>query len=161
MKIGITGHQELEDEASWKWVEAEIRNALRAQPHPIVGLTSLAKGADQIFARAILEQSGTLHVVLPFADYERTFPTELEKRTYEGILAQANTREVLNDGGSDEEAFFAAGKRIVDSCEKLFAVWNGEPAGGLGGTADVVEYARAKQVPIVHINPIIRAVKNA
>jgi hypothetical protein len=161
MKVGITGHQELEDVASWKWVEAEIRNALRGQPGPIVGLTSLAKGADQIFARAVLEQGGTLHVVVPFANYERTFPTAVDKRRYKYILTQANTREVLNEDASDEEAFFAAGKRIVDCCDKLIAVWNGKPAGGLGGTADVVEYAKTKQVTVVHINPVTREVRNA
>ena len=132
MKLGITGHQELNGKASLKWVEAGLRNRLRAHPQPIVGLTSLAKGADQVFARAVLERNGTLHVVLPFADYERTFPSEMERSRYKYLLAKAATREVLNEDVSDEEAFFAAGKRIVDHCDKLLAVWNGEPAGGLG-----------------------------
>jgi len=41
-----------------------------------------------------------------------------------------------------EEAFFAAGKAVVDACDWLIAVWDGEPARGLGGSADVVAYAR-------------------
>ena len=45
----------------------------------------------------------------------------------------------------------AAGKSIVDSCEMLIAIWDGKPARGLGGTGDVVRYARktGKAVSIV------------
>jgi hypothetical protein len=41
-----------------------------------------------------------------------------------------------------EEAFWAAGQRVVEESEQLIAVWDGRPAGGLGGTADVVAYAQ-------------------
>jgi len=37
----------------------------------------------------------------------------------------------------------AAGKRVVDISEHVIAIWDGRPAGGYGGTADVVAYAHA------------------
>jgi len=30
----------------------------------------------------------------------------------------------------------------------MFAVWDGKPADGLGGTADVVGYARERAIPV-------------
>jgi hypothetical protein len=43
-----------------------------------------------------------------------------------------------------EKAFFEAGKRIVDWADLLVAVWDGGPARGFGGTADVVRYAEER-----------------
>jgi hypothetical protein len=52
-----------------------------------------------------------------------------------------------------EEAFWAAGKRVVELSDEIFAVWDGRKAGGLGGTADVVAFARKKGVPVTIIWP--------
>ncbi len=40
----------------------------------------------------------------------------------------------------------------------MMAVWDGEPAQGLGGTGDVVDYALARRKPVIHIDPIKRRV---
>ncbi len=37
----------------------------------------------------------------------------------------------------------AASKLMIDHSDELYAVWDGKPARGYGGTADVVAYARA------------------
>ena len=60
--------------------------------------------------------------------------------------------------GRPNEAFLAAGRYIVDHCDVLFAVWDGLPAGAMGGTGDVVEYARRSERRVVHLNPIERRV---
>jgi hypothetical protein len=39
------------------------------------------------------------------------------------------------------------GKVVVDRAEVLIAVWDGLPARGLGGTADVVAYAGSAGCP--------------
>jgi hypothetical protein len=41
----------------------------------------------------------------------------------------------------------------VDRSSVLVAVWDGQPARGLGGTADVVAYARQRGVPMEVIWP--------
>ncbi len=38
----------------------------------------------------------------------------------------------------------AAGQRVVDLTELVVVVWDGEVARGVGGTADIVDYAKAK-----------------
>ena len=56
------------------------------------------------------------------------------------------------------EGFLEAGKYVVDACDLLFAVWDGETAEGRGGTGDVVAYAQRKRRPIIHMNPCLEMI---
>jgi hypothetical protein len=62
--VGITGHQRLDDGEAWTWVANTIREELAKLAPPIVGLTSLAIGADQLFARCVLETGGSIHAII-------------------------------------------------------------------------------------------------
>ncbi|NUP64306.1 MAG: hypothetical protein HOW71_19265 [Nonomuraea sp.] len=46
-----------------------------------------------------------------------------------------------------------ASARMLDDAEVLFAIWDGQPARGYGGTADVVAEARRREVPVRVIWP--------
>ncbi len=157
MRVGITGHQRLEDPEAWSWVARVIRDELAAIAPPLVAVTSLALGADQLLARLALARGGTIYAVLPFADIERSFSPE-DVSAYRELARQA-TVEVLAAPGMDEDAYLAAGKRVVELSDLVLAVWNGKPAKGKGGTADVVAYAISRGVPLTHINPISRTVR--
>ena len=67
----------------------------------------------------------------------------------------------LQDLSTDEESYFNAGKMVVDLSDVLVAVWNGQPAKGLSGTANIVEYAKQKQKPIVHLDPIRQVIHSS
>ena len=127
----------------------EIESAARGDE--LWGITSLAIGADQVFAELVLRAGGNLHVVIPSARYEKTFSADEELTRYETLLNAAAEIERLQFDEPAEEAFFAAGRRVVDLCHTLLAVWDGQPSRGLGGTADVVKYAQSsgRQVAIV------------
>jgi len=157
MRVGITGHQRLEDSEGWPWVAGVMREELARVAPPLVGVTSLAVGADQLLAQLILERGGTIHAVLPFANIERSFAPE-DVSTYRQLVRQA-TIEVLDTPGTDEDAYLAAGQRVVEMSDLIVAVWNGKPAKGKGGTADVVAYARRRGVPLIHIDPVARTVR--
>jgi hypothetical protein len=157
MRVGITGHQQLDDPEAWPWVAGVLRAELARVAPPLVGVTSLAVGADQLFARLVLECDGTIHAVLPFADIERSFEPE-HVPAYRELAKQA-TVEVLETPGTDEDAYLAAGQRVVDLSDIVMAVWNGNPAKGKGGTADVVAYAIRRGVPLIHIDPVSRTVQ--
>ena len=47
----------------------------------------------------------------------------------------------------------AASELMLDHAGQLWAVWDGQPARGYGGTADVVAAARAKGLPVRVIWP--------
>ena len=54
MKVGITGHQKLNDPSAWSDVCKQLGELLNDAEKPLIGLTSLAIGADQLFAEVVL-----------------------------------------------------------------------------------------------------------
>ena len=158
IRIGITGHQRLDDESTWQWVRGVLADAVARSPRPLAGLSSLAIGADQLLASIVLEQDGTLEVVLPFPDYRSRFADEQDAKRYDALLCRASTVEVIPVHASDQEAYLAAGKRIVDRSSEMFAVWNGRPAADVGGTGDIVQYARDVGRLLTVFNPVTRTV---
>lgn len=159
MRIGIPGHQRLADASAWAWVRRELAAILSRSTDPLVGVSSLAAGADQIFADLILRHGGALEVLIPFPGYARKFAGGRDAREYERLLRSALVVETLQRDGSDEEAYMEAGERVVNSSDSLVAVWDGQPSAGLGGTADVVEYALRQKKPVVHLNPVTRTIE--
>ncbi len=150
MRIGFTGHQNLPVGYIAK-ITGAIRQELEKEAD-LIGLSSLADGADQIFAQTVLAVGGSLEVVIPSAGYETTF-SKTVLPVYQRLLTKsARVRELAFDKPS-EEAFFAAGKHIVENSDRMIAVWDGEKAGGLGGTADVVQYAQSRGVGVTIIWP--------
>jgi len=150
MNVGITGHQNLENPS---WVESEIDKVLDGLPMPIIGFSSLAAGADQIFAQSVLKHGGNITAVLPFKGYENVFQGEKNKKNYILLLAQSTNKIVLEKEGSEEKSYLIAGKKVTDMSDLIIAVWNGKPARGLGGTADIIDYAKREGKEIIHINP--------
>jgi hypothetical protein len=139
--IGITGHRTLAA-ATRKLVTDAVRDEL-AGLRDLVVVTSLAAGADQICAEVALEAGGRLVVVVPAQRYEESFSNEIDLTNFTRLLSQA--AEIISMPFEEpcEEAYWAAGREVVDRANWLLAVWDGEPARGLGGTADVVAYARS------------------
>jgi hypothetical protein len=104
----------------------------------------------------VLERAGDIEVILPAEKYETTFEAGDERAAYEALLAKASRVETLPFVEPSEAAFMAAGKEVVRRSERLIAVWDGRPARGWGGTADVVAYARTLDVPVTIIWPAER-----
>jgi hypothetical protein len=46
-----------------------------------------------------------------------------------------------------------ASQTMLDRADYLFAIWDGKPARGYGGTADVVAEARDRRIPVTIIWP--------
>lgn len=141
--VGVTGHQEIPAEAL-EYVRGRMVDHLCRLPAPLVGNTALAAGADQLFAEVVLDCGGTLHVVLPSRDYPATLPDPAALERFFALKRRAHTVEVLDHAEASEAAYLAAGQRIVELSEHLVAVWDGLPARGKGGTADIVAYARTR-----------------
>jgi hypothetical protein len=155
VRIGITGHQTLRSAFGWDWVDASLRSVLAEYCPLCVGVTSLAVGADQRFASIVLDLGGAIEVIVPFPEYEHRFGNERDRLAYRAFLEAAQFVLTLPRlEGRDESSYLAAGKRVVDESELLLAVWDGKPAGGLGGTADIVGYAESLGKKLVHINPL-------
>jgi len=152
-KVGITGHQML-SQATKQNVAQAITQLLNDLNKPFVGVTSLAAGSDQIFAISVLASGGTLEIILPSDGYEETFEAEEDRANYDRLLSLADTVEQLSYSRPTEEAFLAAGIELARRSDMLIAVWDGQPAAGLGGTADVVSYAQRNGAKIAVVWPL-------
>jgi hypothetical protein len=140
VKVAITGHRGLPPGTS-QLVEAAIRAELRrCSTGDLTGVSCLADGADQIFARAVLDLGGRLEVVVPAADYRAVLPAA-GHAVYDELLASATEVFRLSHRSSTSEAFMDASRRMLGYVDRLLAVWDGKPARGFGGTADVVRLA--------------------
>lgn len=148
--IGCTGHQTLSPPTRRR-VAAALAAQMAAVDDDLVGLCSLAIGADQVFAHVLLASGGRLHAVIPCRGYAGTFADEAAREEFERLRAAAHEVTELPFSEPSEEAFMAAGREVADRCDLLLAVWDGKPAAGMGGTADVVSHAtgQGKSVEIV------------
>lgn len=159
--VGFTGHRQLGDAAGVaQAITAELEELRRVAPGEWIALSSVAAGADQIFVEASfgLEMGWEALLPLPVLDFQRDFEPD-DWRKVEGLLARAEHVEVVPEPGSREEAYLTGGFEIVNNCDVLLAAWDGLPARGKGGTADIISYARAMGRPVVIINPASKAVR--
>jgi hypothetical protein len=105
MRIGVTGHQDIPAEAL-EYVIQSINGALDGAKDSLVGVSSLAVGADQIFASLVLERGGRLEVILPSNGYEKTFSRSKDLRRFHSLLERATTIETLSFTEPSEEAYY-------------------------------------------------------
>lgn len=165
-RVGFSGHQQIGNEATIAFVSQRLRELLgnyqeqtRQQDKKMLVYSALAPGADQICIKTALELDIPVEAVIPCAQYEEIFPSTQALGEYRDLLARCQNIHRLAPQTCSDEAYLDAGHWIVDHCDVLLLVWNGYPAGGRGGTADVASYARASRRPFVHIHTRLHTIK--
>jgi hypothetical protein len=152
MTLGGSGHQRI-PKSTLPRVRRVIAAICEKRRSNLIGITSLAAGADQLFAEAVLRAGGELHVIVPAENYARSFTDRRDVRRYEVLLARATRVETLRFKNPSKRAYLLAGRRVVDLADEVVAVWDGKPARGAGGTGDVARYAIGKGVPLIVVWP--------
>jgi len=133
-------------------VDRAIRDRLGRTGQDIIGVSNLADGADQLFAQAVLDAGGQLDVIIPATRYRDGLP-ESAHASYDRLLSKASNVHQLDRIESTAEAHMEASNVMLDTADRLFAVWDGKPARAYGGTADVVAEARRRGIPVTIIWP--------
>jgi len=151
-RLGITGHVNL-TEASVPLVYAALSAELARYGTEFSGISCLARGADTIFAQAVLDRGGRLDVLVPAADYRAAKVTPDHAPQYDAIVAHASTVRVLPHRRSTRAAYEAANRAMVACTDLVFAVWDGHYDAGRGNTSSTVEYARSRGVHVVVVWP--------
>ncbi|MCH7229740.1 hypothetical protein L0U85_02530 [Glycomyces sp. L485] len=154
MRIGITGHMNL-TAATVDLVAAALKHELsRYDPAELVGVSCLAEGADAIFAQTVLDAGGRLEALLPAPDYRDTRVSQAHLPVFDTLVAQAHTTRYVAEASS-MQAYDQANAAMLDSVDRMLAVWDGQPSPSwkTGGTADAVTAARSRGVPITVIWP--------
>lgn len=154
--IGISGHRKLRPD-DLPSLRARVRDFLldlqaRYPQLPLVLLSSLAEGSDQLAAQVALDLG--LRVIaplpLPLALYRDDFDSaslqQLEQQLPRvevlvmPLCRGAREADVASPGPARDQQYAQAGIFVSIHCHVLLALWDGEPSGHLGGTAQVVGF---------------------
>ena len=151
-RIAITGHRGL-PEPTTTMVDTELRDRVAMHdPAELIGLSCIADGPDALFAQAVLDHGGRLEVFVPAHEYRAGLPTD-HHPLYDRLLAAASAVHRLPHQESTSESHMAASELMLEHADELYAVWDGLPARGYGGTADVVTAAHRLGRPVTVIWP--------
>jgi hypothetical protein len=151
-RIGITGHRSLNERTRRAVVSRLRARLLELDAHALTGISCLAPGADQLFAETVLELGGGLEVVLPARRYRDILPSAASE-AFDALLGRACRVGCLPFERATPRAYRAAGRAVVEGSDVLLAVWDGQPPRGVGGTAEVVAYARDLSIPVEVVWP--------
>ena len=152
--VGLTGHRVLRDPARIKKAIRQVLQELKQKcDGRLLTFSSIASGADALFAEESIALQLPWKVVLPFSKefYLKSVADE-ERRVVSSYLEKAYAVETMPFAEQQEDLYLNCGVRTVDDCDVLVAVWDGEPARGKGGTADVIAYARQVNKPVIWIH---------
>ena len=152
--VGFSGHRKL---AGPKAPADAIRSALdrlAAGHQPLAAVSSAASGADTLFVEEVARRHLPCLLILPFP--RSRFQQDFNAADWQRVLPLIeNASHVIEVSGEEsaEQAYMEAGVMTVDRADVMMVVWDGKPAAGLGGTGDVVAYARKLEKPLLIINP--------
>lgn len=128
---------------------------LRTAHGLVTGFSSVARGADCLFLNVLANNKIPYQVVLPFPRQEFSQDFEPEQwATSEQLIDQAYEVLVVPSMPTRRDAYLEGGVILVDRCDLLIAVWNGEEAAGKGGTGQIVGYARSRGLPLIIIDAV-------
>jgi len=155
LKIGVTGHRRLIN-------HSKISNILKKELEKInlvydfqEIISPLAEGADTLVAKALLEINKDIKLSVPIPiqeeKYLEEFISDKDRKEFEVLKDKASSIYVVKEG-LDDNIYMNVGKEVVNKSDFLIALWDGKEANGVGGTADVIAYAKECVKPILHIN---------
>ena len=129
--------------------ELIARMAARMTSTPLLLLTGLAEGADQLIAEVALNYGAYLAVVLPLpVGLYRTLMAEEARSNFDCLLARASLTIHLPLSSSEKELAESEAKQamqygaladfLAQHCQALIALWDGLYSARHGGTFEVV-----------------------
>lgn len=141
---------------------ARVRVALAAFAAAATGrelrlVSNLAEGADSIAFDQATVLGWPVDVVLPFETTRNAheFPDPAARAALDARLAGARAVMALAasrpGGETPEVAYERAGRVMLAQSDVLRAIWDGAPARGRGGAAQIIEEAVAQGIPVIHV----------
>ncbi len=174
LTIGVTGHREHKlvgaDIAAFTATVtqtlAQLKQSLRAvgkhhhaafnnEPAQCRMVSALADGADTIVAKAALDAGWRVDACLPFPrdQYANDFTNPTHHGDFVTLLEKVtSTFELPGNHAEATAAYEAVGRLVLEQCDVLLALWDGDPNRGRGGTSRVVADAVARHIPVIHIH---------
>lgn len=145
--------------AAIKNMAGDIHNSnvsLYGGPAPILRIISpLAEGSDRIAARQAMDLGYELQCPLPFErnEYKKDFAAAESQKEFTDLLRQATAVfELDGSRAASGDSYRAVGQIVLNQCDILLAVWDGNDSKGRGGTGQIVQLAALQVIPVVWIN---------
>ncbi|MFF0265221.1 hypothetical protein [Kribbella sp. NPDC004536] len=138
--LGVTGHSRLSERGAQLVYRALAAHIAGYPREGLVGISCLARGADQLFAEAILDRGGRLEVIAPSVDYFDLVTDPQDRARCSDYLERAASVHTMPVQHAGSAAYLAASELLVERCDRLIAIWDGEDS---SGTAEAVAYARS------------------
>jgi hypothetical protein len=152
-RIAITGHMNLTADTVPLIYKAITGTLALYAADELIGISCLARGADSVFAQAILDLGGKLEVLLPAAGYREQKIKPDHAPQFDELTRRATTVRVMPFEEANRVAYEATNEVLVSTCDTLYAVWDGQSGADKGSTGAVVEHARSRGVPVEIIWP--------
>lgn len=154
--IGFTGHRSLEDESKSRVRILEFLQDFKAKTNKTVyGVSSAAAGGDLLFAESCIQIGLPIRILLP--EPKEQFREDFDEATWnraESVMKRAISVEVIGSGQTKEERYYECGVETVQQSQLLLALWNGKPSHGLGGTEEIVTFAKEQERPVIWIHSV-------
>jgi hypothetical protein len=154
LAIGFTGHRSLPDEVkSRALISGFLREQKAKTPAIVYGASSVAAGADLLFAESCLELEIPLRILLPLPKEE--FRKDFDAATWlraEAVMSKAVSVDVTGDCEIRDQGYYECGVETVQQSQLMIALWDGEPSRGMGGTQEIKEFAQAVGKPVIWIH---------
>jgi uncharacterized phage-like protein YoqJ len=116
---------------------------------PDKAITGMALGVDSWFAYICIRLHIPFLAAVPFEGQESRWPIS-SQNTYNKLISLASETVIVCEGSYAAYKMQVRNQFMVDSCDILIAVYNGDK---IGGTANCVNYARSLNKKIIYINP--------
>jgi len=157
--VGVTSHRNIAAD-EWEPIRLRVRDFFarlqREFPHlPLVVLSALAEGGDQLAAEEALAVDAQLIATLPMPreQYADDFTDAAALARFDALCdgapiihvggvrrASRGAASGLLEGKERDLHYAQAGMYISDHCHILLAIWDGKGLGRLGGTAQIATY---------------------
>lgn len=162
--VGVTSHRDI-SAREIESIRQRVRDFFAKLQHdfpglPLVVLSALAEGGDQLVAQEALAVGARLVAPLPLPRdlYAEDFTDPAVRAHFDALCSKAEIvplPTLMNippdaievPGGARDRHYAKAGVYIASHSHILLAIWDGTAEGGLGGTAQIVNYHLTGTLP--------------
>jgi hypothetical protein len=147
--------------ADTRAIERSIDSALLAiatdagiERERLLLLVSVAEGADRLLIKAASRLGIRYECVLPCSPlcFSEDFSSLESVEEFEALLAGADAVTSPEPEPAEKlQGYLWASRYILGRADLLLAVWDGSPGNGPAGTADTIDLATGRELPVIWI----------
>lgn len=157
--VALTGHRpDMFKPDQREWILGQLDRAvvkLRDEHGMSIGISGMAAGTDQWWAKALLKHKVDLYAYVPFNGQETRWKKHYQEE-YKDILSKAAGVRIVHDEPTPQ-AFHIRNQQMLKDCNLMLGVKISTLH--IGGTASTLEKAELIERPVILFEPDTHKVK--